>query len=59
SGTLQSSAEGEVYWINRHELLQLPLADDFAEMIAVFEKEDLSECFYEQTTDARWQLKLF
>lgn len=59
SGTLHSSAEGEVYWINRHELLQLPLADDFAEMIAVFEKEDLSECFYEQTTDASWQLKLF
>lgn len=46
SGTLRSSDEGRVFWINRHDLGQYRLADSFEEMLEVFEQDDLSENFY-------------
>lgn len=33
SGTLQSSDEGDVFWVRRDELTQLPLSKDLAEML--------------------------
>ena len=46
SGTLKSSDEGEVFWIPRHTLSQYVLADDFEDMVRIFETETLSEFYY-------------
>ena len=46
SGELQSSDEGEVFWIPRSELLNYPLANDFERMLEIFESDDLSEFYY-------------
>lgn len=47
-GELKSSREGEVFWIKREELANYHLAEDFDEMIIVFEDEELSECLYDE-----------
>ncbi len=49
SGELSSSAEGRVFWIKRAELKNYPLAADFADLVRVFEEDELSEFFcYEE-----------
>lgn len=57
SGQLQSSEEGEVFWIRRSELKKYPLVDDFEDMVRVFESDDLSEFQYYIEAD-EWKLKL-
>ena len=46
SGELKSSDEGEVFWIERSELLNYTLARDFADMVKVMESGDLNEFYY-------------
>ena len=46
SGTLKSSNEGEVFWIEKEHLHNYQLADGFAGMYEVFEQEELSENYY-------------
>ncbi len=46
SGELVSSDEGRVFWIKRSELESYCLAYDFADMVKVFESDDLSEFYY-------------
>ena len=56
-GTLSSSAEGSVFWIKREELENYTLAPDFADLVKVFEKDDISEFFcYEE--DGRYAKRL-
>ena len=57
SGELKASDEGEVFWIPRDTLLRYPLADDFADMVKVFESDTLSEFYYYLEGD-RWERKL-
>lgn len=57
SGELQSSDEGEVFWIPRSELLNYPLANDFERMLEIFESDDLSEFYYYKEKD-QWKIKL-
>lgn len=57
SGELTSSDEGEVFWIKRSELGDYRLANDFENMLRVFESEDLSEFYYEKV-HGEWQLTL-
>lgn len=57
SGELRSSNEGKVFWVNRKDLEQYALVDDFMDMVKVFECDDLSE-FYYYTENGRWKLKL-
>ena len=57
SGQLASSEEGEVIWIKRTELENYPLAMDFADMVRVFESDELSEFYYERAGDA-WGVRL-
>lgn len=57
SGELTSSDEGEVFWIKRSELGNYKLANDFENMLRVFESEDLSEFYYEKV-NGEWQLTL-
>ena len=56
-GELTSSEEGEVFWIKRSELGNYQLANDFADMLKVFESEDISEFYYERINGA-WQCRL-
>ena len=57
SGTLRSSAEGEVFWIPRHTLTDYVLADDFPDMVQVMEEAALSE-FYYYREDGQWKHRL-
>lgn len=45
-GTLTSSEEGQVFWINRNDLNKYKLSNDFELMLNIFETEDLSELYY-------------
>ena len=57
SGELKSSDEGEVFWIPRDNLPRYTLADDFLEMVSIFEADNLSE-FYYYKEDGSWKRKL-
>ena len=57
SGTLQSSDEGEVFWIPRKDLSDYPLVEDFMDMVKVMEQDDLNEFYYYKGCD-QWGLKL-
>lgn len=56
SGTLKSSSEGDVFWIDRKELTQYRLADGFDTMLEVFERDDLSEN-YHWLEDGVWRVE--
>lgn len=57
SGTPTDSDEGRVFWLPRAALHEHTLAHDFARMLEVFERDDLSECCYQRRDDG-WQLRL-
>lgn len=46
TGALRSSAEGRMFWARRDALAGLALVEDFAQLLAVFEQEELSEFQY-------------
>lgn len=54
SETLRSSDEGEVFWINKNELNNFELANDFEEMFRVMDSDSLSEFYY----DDSWNIHL-
>ena len=56
-GQLQSSDEGEVFWLQREEFDQYTFVEDFSDMLKVFEEDDLSE-FYYYKENGNWGLKL-
>ena len=59
TGTLTSSAEGEVFWFPREELENCRLAPDFSEMLRVFESPGLSEFYYYREPETgEWQHRL-
>lgn len=53
SGTLVSSGEGEVSWVELDELRSLPLADSMENMLRVFLEEDVSEQYYFRQPDGQ------
>lgn len=57
SGELQSSDEGEVFWIPRKDLAQYELANDFGDMVRIFESDELTE-FYYYLEDGEWKYRL-
>lgn len=57
SGTIQSSDEGEVFWIKRKALNSYKLSQDFEDMIKIFEDDILSEFYYYKEND-EWKYKL-
>ena len=57
TGTIQSSDEGEVFWISKKELSNYRLVDDFEDMIKVMENETLNEIYYYKRAND-WGLKL-
>ena len=56
-GKLQSSEEGEVFWIYPGSLNQYTCVEDFEDMVKVFQKEDLNEFYYYKEKQS-WGLKL-
>ncbi len=57
SGFIQSSDEGEVFWIDRAELKNLQLADGFETMLEIFEQPQLTENFTGlKTANGRWRI---
>ena len=56
-GTLQSSSEGEVFWVSKEDLPKYRLVSDFMEMVKVFETPELNEFFYYPDGE-KWGLKL-
>lgn len=54
SGTLRSSDEGEVFWINKDDLNNYQLANDFEQMFKVMDSDSLSEFYY----DDSWKVHL-
>ena len=56
-GQLQSSDEGEVFWLRRSDFHQYTFVEDFGEMLKVFEQDDLNE-FYYYKENGNWALKL-
>lgn len=56
-GELHSSEEGKVEWVARSALAELPTVDDFAELLAVMEQDDLSEFLYIDRGD-NWEVVL-
>ena len=45
-GELESSSEGEMFWIPRAKLPEYPLVPDFLDMVRVFEEDGLNEFVY-------------
>ncbi|HEL2002357.1 TPA: 8-oxo-dGTP diphosphatase [Streptococcus suis] len=56
SGVLQSSDEGEVFWIDRADLKNVQLADGFEAMLEIFEQPQLTENFY-WFEDGEWKVE--
>lgn len=57
SGTLCSSDEGEVFWINKRNLPKQKLSLDFEDMLKIFESDTLSEFYYYQESGS-WKHQL-
>ena len=54
SGTVKSSDEGEVFWLNRNEFGNYKTVQDFDKLLEVFDNDGLSEFFY----DGEWNVSL-
>lgn len=58
SGTIASSDEGNVFWVNRKELHNYRLVADFDELLQVFENDNLNEFCYKYENE-NWAVELF
>lgn len=59
-GTLTSSEEGEMKWIQRDSLKDYTLVEDFMELLKVFDSEGYSEFMYERNKSGKdWLVKLY
>ena len=56
SGEIKSSDEGKVFWIDKNELNNYKLANDFDQMFKVFDNDDLSENYY-WFEEGKWNVK--
>ncbi len=57
SGELHASSEGPVFWATREEILTMQMTEYFDKMMEVFFREDISEFYYQKTTDG-WEIQL-
>ena len=59
SGTLRSSDEGEVSWVQKDQIPNLNLAYDMLLLMEMMETPDKSEFFYRHRTEDGWEKKIF
>lgn len=58
SGELKASDEGDIFWIDRKDLENYPLAMDMMAMVQVMEENGLSEFYYyKEDGNRRYHLK--
>lgn len=61
SGTLTSSEEGQMIWVDRSQLHKYNLVDDLDELLKVIDSDTYTEFFYKrnhQNEDKDWDVKL-
>jgi 8-oxo-dGTP diphosphatase len=59
-GTLVSSDEGEMRWIDRDSLNDCKLVNDFMDLLKVFDSDCYSEFMYERSkSDDDWLIRLY
>lgn len=59
-GTLTSSDEGEMRWIDRESLSDYKLVDDFMELLKVFDSDRYNEFMYERNKCGDdWLIRLY
>lgn len=56
-GTLNSSEEGDVFWVKRDELPKLLLAKDLLATLPLFEDDKTSEFYYYKEQD-KWKYRI-
>ncbi|MBQ6863866.1 MAG: 8-oxo-dGTP diphosphatase [Clostridia bacterium] len=57
-GNLQSSAEGEVFWMELEDFRKSELARDMDDMLEVFLNDNINEFHYYQDADGKWNYTL-
>lgn len=61
-GELISSDEGDMQWIEREDLLNYNIVEDFMELLSVFDDESINEMIYERHNSDNayeWIIKLY
>ena len=58
-GTLRSSDEGEVSWVQKDQIPNLDLAYDMLPLMEMMGAPDKSEFFYRHRTEDDWEKKIF
>lgn len=59
-GTLTSSDEGEMKWVDRESLSDFKLVDDFMDLLKVFDSERYNEFMYERNKCGDdWLIRLY
>ncbi|KOA19203.1 hypothetical protein CLHOM_23090 [Clostridium homopropionicum DSM 5847] len=59
-GTLTSSDEGEMKWIDRNSLSDYTLVSDFMDLLKVFDSDFYSEFMYERNKSGEdWLIRLY
>ena len=59
SGTLRSSDEREISWVQKDQIPNLDLAYDMLPLMEMMEAPDKSEFFYPRRTEDVWEKKIF
>lgn len=59
-GSLVSSDEGEMIWVDRNSLNNCKLVDDFMDLIKVFDSDNYNEFMYERNKSGEdWLIRLY
>ena len=59
-GSLVSSDEGEMIWVDRNSLNNCKLVDDFMDLIKVFDSDNYNEFMYERNKSGDdWLIRLY
>ena len=59
TGSLQSSDEREISWVQKDQIPNLDLAYDMLPLMEMMEDPDKSEFFYPRRTEDDWEQKIF
>ena len=59
TGSLQSSDEREISWVQKDQIPNLDLAYDMLPLMEMMEAPDKSEFFYPRRTEDVWEKKIF
>lgn len=59
-GTLCSSVEGEMVWVNRSDLKNIRVANGFFDTLKIFDDEKLTELFYKDGKEKdEWTMEVY